>query len=654
MRLIFISFFLFWSSLLLAFPNAEKANLDLDINQASTDIQVSPDDRYVVLENGPRLVILDTADWELRSSQIDIFEDTITSFAFRSNSSLFVALEDGQLFNFDPSNTDHEDDLLEEDTISRQFDQMALQKTGDTNYLYLLNKSADVIYKYQITTASIVGTFTLPTIAEFGELAEEYELLDMALIELPNADNEGSDDKLIIGTDKSRVLIVNAENMTLSSTLILSGEFEDAEDGGADGCTFTNEDNENNHEIALVAVDPDRRTVYAIDTDDNLVYAIDPIDEVQVDADLSKAGNNPFCINSTHNDELTDLMIINVSEPTSEIYAYVAGANGISLFNADLDEVEYIDSEDLNPIQLNSSIPIRLAASSLEDAYVYSVNADGSLSIISDNPFIEISGITTDDVDNKITEDHTSFSLTFQVDEVCETCAYRIIANSTIKEVGGEVLASGTLSGQLANADITIADIETDGYDLEEGENEIFLFIDDAEGNTGRDMYPLIVDLPPPDVSILSSSFGVNKGLVTIQRLTESDIAQYNIFVLEAENQANPECPGTLDFSAIAINNSVIQADSGAQQTLSVTGLENEVYYCIAIQAEDESGQLSPNRVEWTSAILPQTVIGIIGRSGENPNCELVLDANPLSYKIWFLLLGQLIFFLFLRQRILR
>lgn len=631
--------FILISNFALAFPNLERPNsngpLDLGMSGTSKDLLVSEDDRYIIVNDGTELRIIDTATWALESTQPDDFESTPEDFVFFSDKGIFSILSDGNLKRVivdDPTENVLTVDLS---ATSTSFDRIAsINRISDNNRIYLLDKSSDTLFIYDNDSQSIVDSFTF-----------DKDINEVAVISLPTDDDAGgSTDKIILTTSESSVFFINAETIQDPRELVLSGTHPN--------CTSAS----GSHNLGEIAISPDREVSFVINTTDDVVHLVDNVNETEIDTTSDESGTNPFCFkldDNEDNDGLTDIVVTKVRDPSNGIRGFVIGSNGVSVFNADLNALEVIEQD---PITLSSGAS-SIAASSSTDGYVYISSTSNDLMVITDNPFVTISRATIegDEAKTSLNSTDTEFTLTFQSDEVCNGCAYRVIANSDIFESGGTTLLEGSFdtdAGDAVDTDYTTASIDTSGLDLAEGNNRIFVFVDDASGNTGRDSILLSVDFPPPDVEIVSTGFGNESGFITITRLTEEDISHYNLFALLAEDQNNPTCPGGLDFTAATVNNTVAQASSGTTQKLPITGLVNGAYYCVAVQAEDNTGNKSATIVTASEVVLPELLVGIASAAGETGNCQLsVKSSGSQKFAFIFMSLLILISFRVVKQR---
>ena len=616
-----------------AFPNLERPDnpalkpLNFGLTVASDGIVVSPDDRYIVVNDKSQMVLIDTATWEQATDQFPVLEDSALTagYVFLPNTtSLFVYQNNGRMTRF------LTDDILGSPLIidiSATVGNGSGPLVADTEladgHLFLLNVDTDTIFEYNIADRAIEGEGFVINVTEDGGA------VDMAYAAMPAGvvgNTGGEVDRIIFTTDQGKVVIID-ENLTTVATLDITTTHPNCADTASDNLT-------------AVAVSPSRQFGYVLNPTDNVIHVIDMINAVEVDADDSQSGINPICLHQVGpggidqdiNNGIADVVVITVSEPSGGVRGYVTGDNGVTVFNG----VPPFNFEDVDPttdeiesITLSAE-PNLIAASSQADGYVYTANIPGSLSVISENPFVTIQSIDP----NSVNEGTPTFTVTFQADEVCEGCHYRVRANGDIDESGTLLLDAAFTAADMANTNLTTPAIDINAFPdgtFVEGPNSIFVFVDDAAGNTGRDSIALTVDRPPPDVVILGTDFGNGRGFVEIERLTDEDLKQYNVYVLPAIDQANPTCPGGLDFAAVASPFlSVAQPGSGSKVRITIDGLENGTAYCVAVEAEDNAGNRSANRVVAPEFILPEVTVGITEASGET-GCRLNPGASSAS-----------------------
>ncbi len=619
-----------WAQLIERPNNPALKPFNFGLSAEADDVTVSPDDTVVVVNDTSNLVLIETTNFSLAQTQPDSLESRAESFQFLPNSlSLFAAQNDGfitRILADDPLNDVLNVDVSET-TGTGNFG-LVMDPEAIDEHLYLLNYSSNTLFEYKISTRTIPTTTLVNPPQGFNNLN------DLVYIALPAdivGNTGGEIDKMAIPTSDGQVLFYD-ESLNFIGSLLLTGTNEEL-------CP-TNGNAEDNV-LPAAAVGPDRDLLFVLNVTDNVVHVVNTItlSEIDTDPDVNDGNPTPICLREVVpgddtpqdiNENIRDVVSMRLNLPLNAPRAFVTGDLGVTVLNADPNDLGVIDqSEDSNETGniLMSRTPNLITASSTEDGYLYVTNTDNSISIISEKPFVTINSITPD----LVTQGDGNFSINFQVDELCEGCQYRVRANGDIDESGtllGEFTYSAT---DAANTDLNTPSIDANSFPAGtfiEGQNSIFIFSDDADGLTGRDSVFLTVDQPPPDVVILSTAFGNAKGFINIERLTQEDIAQYNVYVLAALDQANPTCPGGLDFSALTEPTAIVSQPSGGSEVrITIDGLINGTVYCVGVQAQDNTGNLSANITVATDPIIPEVTVGILGRAGEtgcalNPQLE--------------------------------
>ncbi|HQG13934.1 MAG TPA: hypothetical protein PLT05_06215, partial [bacterium] len=340
-------------------------------------------------------------------------------------------------------------------------------------------------------------------------------------------------------------------------------------------------------------------------------------------------------IDISENPNPTDIVITNVKNPDGA-YAYVAGTHGVSVVNTLDDKVFNMSNiPDAGGLPLpTSAVPSVLAASTSTDGYLYMGFATGSVGVISANPWVVIDPLLyNDDLNGLTVGGH--FIITFKSDFEGK---YEILSGGS-SDASGSLLvdADGNTEGDIA------ADVEKSvriNYDdnsrkFKEGHGDVWIFVT-SEGGRGRRSTGILVDTPPPLVKIRSVGFGDKRIYVTFNRLTQSDISKYRFYASQSYDEAIAMTTPTLQ---------VAQASSGATQTASVGGLENDKLYYVAVEAVDEAGNVSPSRS--VTSETPSPTYGPAELSGEK-GCSMLPSAKWRPADILPLLFA--IFLIFFRR----
>lgn len=583
------------------------------LSSDSNDIVVSPNDRFFVINDQEQIVIVDTADFALADPQPDPLDSRTESYQFLANSvSLFIQESDSFIARIlvdDPLN-----DILRVDVggeIGTGIANIVVDPESIDQQLFILTFSDNTVYQYNIAPQTIGAT---PFIINDPSVTN---VNNMTYIALPTTNDEGGEtDKIAITTDNGRVIFLD-ENLNLLQITQLTNVAANCDPGG--GTIDSNI-------LPAAAVNTIRDLLFVLNATDNVIHVVDTITQQELaspDSPICLHQVGPGSIDRDINQNIRDIVVTRVNNPLNAPRGFITGDLGVTFINADRNNLEVLDAfdtpgEDPNDIESLplSANPDHITASSQNDGYIYTSNTDQSVSIISDNPYVTIASIDPANV----TQDAPTFTLTFQVDELCVGCNYRIRANGDITETGTLLVTNAYTGADAVNVNLTTPAIDINSFPAGtfiEGENRIFVFSDDSQGFTGRNSITMTVDTPPPDVVIQSLEFGNGQGFLTIERLTQEDISGYNIYVLEALDQANPVCPGGLDFQAASATAFVPQPSEDTTVRINITGLTNGVAYCVGVEAQDNGGNVSANIVVATTVLIPEVTVGITGLSGE-------------------------------------
>jgi len=582
--------------------------------------------------------IIDTETWELFEDQPNDFDNTVGGMALLGNgTSLIVTLANGDLgrieldeikeenADVDEANADDSADprviFLTDETSGGALTSIVADPDSNDEVVYFINPDGNLLFSFDLST----------------EILTTIEL-DSQPNDLVFADSSAGE-KIYICTQDGNLLVLEA-----GGTEVTTIEVPATDAGLTDDPDLTS-----------ITVSPDGNFIYILDPTNSAIWVLDAESDAFLDQQTGNS-TDPIRIESDENSNLQDIVIPDVSAFVS-VQGFVSGDDGLTILDADDPEDatadrKIIDQDTgtpdvLDPLTL-TGIPGPVAASTATDRYVYSSNGNGEISVISDNPFITIAAGTSITLDGTT----TTFSLTFQSDEAG---TYRVVINSDIEESSGTTLISDTTLGESeVNTDVTTVTINSDDFDrdiFEEGTNRVFIFLEDAEGNKGRDAVDISVDRPPPAVTITDSNFGNEKAFVTFNKLTDEDINVYRAVAKEAASQTSPTCPGSLDFTVSPkIESTKSHGDCEDSCTIIDRGLTNGTVYCLAVRAEDTGGQ-NGDFAFVTTPITPEKTVGPAGLLGET-GCALNQSSANSRWPIIFILFNLVFFSLFrLRKR---
>jgi len=632
--LFFLFLFLFHPKLLLAFPNQERP-IDgtrpltfTGINAQATQIATTSDNRYLVAAVGSSVFIIDLASFSLLSTQISAFSTRVGGIAIQPNTyNLYIVTTDKKMHFTQvnaPAATPTEYNMITEVGASGLPGVMVSgQELGDKN-IFFIDTAQFKVWVFDTGTNKVTGSVGLTV----GNTSQTNTPTDIDIASFPSRfDTSHTTDRIFVTTKEGFLWFFDEGSLNGTQVTLFS-----------DGLS---------HNLTGVSIDPTNDVLYVVDqaqTTIDVVSTSNPSSTTLFSILLDHVDLNP--LKPFVNINLTDIVATQVINPVGT-RVYVSGENGLTIISSvvssgdprtgiyrvlDMDGSTAVPNTN-GPLPLGSNappsaVPGPLAATSANDGYVFASDQGGGISVVSANPFVTINSVTPA---GPYTLTNSSFTISFNSDEICTTGGgYNVRANGNIAQSGALLLPEVFfLAGQVNPITTSTIDVTTNSSILNEGNNDIFIFVQDCasqeagyQNDVGRDMTTISVDLPPPEVTVLSVDFGNQRGIIKVARLTQSDINHYNAFVLPATDQANPVCPGSLDFTAAPVYATANQPGSGSSLDIVVPNLTNGTYYCVAVQAVDNSSQTSPSRTTATSPVLPEYTVGITQVAGEK-GCSL-------------------------------
>ncbi len=597
------------------------------INAQAIQIATTSDNRYLVVAVGGSVFIIDLASFSLLSTQISAFSASVGGIAIQPNTyNLYIVTTDKKMHFTQvnaPAATPTEYNMTPEiGTTGLPGLMISGKELGDKN-LYFIDTIQFKVWVFDTGTNKIIGSVGLTS----GNQTNTPTDIDIASFPSRFSTTQTTD-RIFVTTKEGFLWFFDEGSFNGTQVTLFS-------DGLA-------------HNLTGLSIDPTNDVLYLVDqsqTQIDVVSTSNPSSTTLFTITLDHVGLNP--LNPFVNINLTDIVVTQVINPVGT-RGYVSGTNGLTIFSSVVTSADprtgtyrVLDMDGSTaapntngPLSLGSSappsaVPGPLAATSANDGYVFASDQGGGISVVSANPFVTINSVTPA---GPYTLTNSSFTISFNSDEICTTGGgYNVRANGNIAQSGALLLPEVSFpAGQVNPITTGTMDVTLNSSILNEGNNEIFIFVQDCDSSqgagyqndVGRDMTTISVDLPPPEVSILSVDFGNQRGIIKVARLTQADINRYNAFALPATDQVNPVCPGTLDFSTASVAASANQPGSGSSLDIVVPNLTNGVYYCVAVQAVDNSGQTSPSRATATSPVLPEYTVGITQRAGER-GCSL-------------------------------
>ncbi len=554
-----------------AFPDQEKAALSLVSSQATSFIAQS--DRFLFLSFSNKIFRIDTETFALTDEQVPLLEgdedegiaDTggdVTGIAVRGNA-LFAAQSDGDLLTIDLNDLAAEPDSFH--VIDGSLGEMVAdpESGGSDDLIYLLNPGGNAVVVFD------TGEQTSSSVAFVDGVGSPVSPQAIVFVAI-----EGGPDKIYVTSNRGLVFVLAEGATSLSPTITIDPA---------------------NKDLPAAAVTPDGDFLLVVNATDNFIHVIDTATDAEVDA-----------IELDQNSALSDIVVTDVARP-DDVYAFVSGSSGLSVIDLDVGFGGFGTPEVIGDDALAlSSTPRDLVASSVADGYLYASISNANLSVITDKPFVSITGTSLGDGTFSSGE---SLALTFQTDV---TGTFRVTVDDESSEV-----ASGIVD--TAGVDVTTPDITFDAGLFGEGTNRVFVFVTDADGLTGRDAVDITVDTPPPGIEVLSTSFGDGKIFVTFRRLDESDIDHYNLYV---------DSDAAAVTTKAEIAGMLTQPSSGDEVKAKIVGLDNGVTFFVGLEAVDVSGNTGARTTTFPDgtpiSATPEETVGLAQAVGEG-GCSLIL-----------------------------
>ncbi len=250
--------------------------------------------------------------------------------------------------------------------------------------------------------------------------------------------------------------------------------------------------------------------------------------------------------------------------------------DGLSLY-----AVDTADQAELADIDLGGATPELIAAVRETDGDVYVASSDGSVRVVTDRPFLTVATSPASIGEGE------PFTLYITSSEAGD---YEVEVGGDGTAGSGAELATGTLEAE------TQIEVALTADDLTaEGDNRLFVFVEGAAG-TRVDSASIELDTPPEAVSALVLGPGDTRLSVTWMATSEGDIATYEVFLGDAEFDADslPSLDVTTDEGTVSYPLTVDAGEASEEQSLLIEGLVNGQTYWVAVRATDESDQTGP------------------------------------------------------------
>jgi hypothetical protein len=252
------------------------------------------------------------------------------------------------------------------------------------------------------------------------------------------------------------------------------------------------------------------------------------------------------------------------------------------------------------------------------EGYSVAVTDLGSLWVLSDRPWVDVddpspsSGIEGDEV-----------ILEFTADTDGEWTLY--LGNP---DEGGEEIDTGDVE-----ADESVELSITIDSSYGEGENLLWVVVEDSDGLEGHDATSITVDNPPEKVSLTESSVGFGNQQITVsfEGIDDEDLESYQVYISITDfdpddyESGGPDFDGWDDIDAPF----EISASPGETVIYTISPLTNRRTYYVAVRAVDSSGLEGP--MSDVVEAMPLPTVGAAALSGEEGGlCGSPLPASGL------------------------
>jgi len=243
---------------------------------------------------------------------------------------------------------------------------------------------------------------------------------------------------------------------------------------------------------------------------------------------------------------------------------------------------------------------ISLATSTSADGYVYAApQQSGEVFVVTSNPWIY-------DIEPSSSVNNGGLTnVTFKTDE---GVSYWVERGGSIRENSGtKIFSSDTVTTEPEVNTFTI-----DGAELTEGLNDIYIFVEDADGNVGRRGFVLEKNIPP-DAPDFRLGFGDSTIYVYVEALDVDDIEYYQIFYSSDIND--------LSDPSSSPSEKVYNVTRGEEFKHLIKGVQNGTTYYVrvrAVDSDDNEGVLSPIK-----SVTPQETESLVERTGESGGCAV-------------------------------
>ncbi len=250
------------------------------------------------------------------------------------------------------------------------------------------------------------------------------------------------------------------------------------------------------------------------------------------------------------------------------------------------------------------------------DGYLFYGTDGGSLGVVTDRPWVSATVVEPESVG-----ENESFSFSFSATSGGD---YRIY----VGDISSEVVQSGTME----MGDTIEVTMETTSS-FAEGNNEIWIVVEDEDGKEGHDVVLVKVDTPPSAPSVEAIGFGNQSLILEFTGIEDADISHYIAYVSKNEFSIEDYETGGPDFKELSEEERTFYASPSEDISFTLQPLTNEQKYYVAIRAYDESGMESP----WSNMVseTPKPTFSasdLLEENGGYEGCQHMSSHNDSLY----------------------
>jgi hypothetical protein len=322
-----------------------------------------------------------------------------------------------------------------------------------------------------------------------------------------------------------------------------------------------------------------------------------------VDADTSTAGTtDPITVGDEPSASLVSTIQRADGGDATAVYHFAANQNDSTISVTKMSAIG--GGSAVAPFKTIEDVPnvpsLGMVISTPEEGYLFAADQSGSaLTVISDQPFIEVTSSPTDPV-----ESSAEFTLTSTQAGTLSAYHYTGDTTEAVSRSNGTILKSISIDEDTE----TNLSIPVDG--LEEGENTIAFFLQNGDF-LGRTAVTVTKDTPPPTPKDFKVGFGNQKVVAQWDRVSATDMSHYLVY-FGTSSSAEGGVP------SLSSPQRVDQPSSGDLK-FAVEPVDNGTTVYIKVIAVDEGGKES-EPTETLSDTAEET-IGLLGLSGEHGGC---------------------------------